>query len=157
MNQRLYQLRSANNRLFEVLEELGRNAPNLGDIAERLRQNNADIKTIEQQLLTMEGEPDDIELAPIHVDVVELIDFLDDVIKKATSPKRLRAFFQAFVEEIVIHDAQAILKYTPEVLVLSAGAVHNRSVPPLRWLPGTRLLRTAAISLELPPRLAKAG
>lgn len=39
-----------NSKLYEVLEEFGRNAPNLGDLSQRLQENNRQIKKLQEEV-----------------------------------------------------------------------------------------------------------
>ena len=47
---KLQDMKRRNSKLYEVLEDLRRDAPNLGDLEQRLRENYAQIKRLEIQL-----------------------------------------------------------------------------------------------------------
>lgn len=111
-----------NRKLYEVLEALGRAAPNLGDIAFRLRENNDRLKTLHGQLETIDAEqPPSLEL-PVQ-DLNELANFLVRTIKAGYNAAKARAFFSSFIKEIVVMPGQVQIEYEPSLLL--SGAVHG--------------------------------
>ncbi|MFZ5621133.1 MAG: recombinase family protein [Pseudomonadota bacterium] len=122
-----------NEKLYEIFELYGKNAPNLGDLTARLRANNAEIKRLEAQLLAIDAEraPD---ISITESDIIELADALRDIIRTTTNEKKLRSFFSSFINGIFVEDDQVRIEYSPEYLIHMPGtAVPSKVV----WLPGT--------------------
>ena len=90
-----------NSKLYEVLEELGRNAPNLGDLAARLRENNGQLKKLQGELVRIDAEqPPQVELSDI--DAKSLMDALVATIKSDYNPSKARALFSSFIKGIIV-------------------------------------------------------
>ncbi|HRD65737.1 MAG TPA: recombinase family protein [Candidatus Competibacter sp.] len=104
-----------NRKLYEVLEEFGRNAPNLGDIAFRLRENNDRLKTLQGELSRIDAEePPHVEIGEQDLD--ELAALLAETVKSEHNAAKTRAFLAGFIERIVV-DADVIkIEYAPASL-----------------------------------------
>lgn len=140
-----------NRKLYEVLEELGRAAPNLGDLAMRLRENNDRLKALQGELGKIDAEePQRLEL-PVQ-DLNELANFLVGTIKTGYNSAKVRAFFSGFIKEIVLLPGQAKIEYEPSRLL--SGAVHGTR----KWCPDPVLQGTEiTLFCPLPERMRAKG
>lgn len=145
---RLQALQAKNSNLYEVLELNGKEAPNLGDLTRRLRQNNEEIKKIEQRIVEI-----DAEQAPAlnvdYADIKELGEFLAETIRSSQNVAKVRSFMGAFINKISVHATEVKIEYKPENLVRKSW---ERVTVPSRagWLPGTALLGTVLLRVVLP-------
>jgi len=142
-------LRDAERRrrnVFDVLEEHGRGAPNLGDLTVRLRELNAQVKQLEESLSELEAMPapqaclDEATLAQVEGFVKESIECGD--------PKKVREFLGTFIERVVLEDAGATIHYNPSRLVDARPLQVVRSST--SWLPELGNLRTVRLEVDLP-------
>ena len=141
-------------RLYDVLEMHGRDAPNMADLADRLRENKGTVQRLEVALATLNAQrPPEPQVT--EADVAGLCDFLLDNLTRG-DPARARSFFQGFVDSVRVADDMAVIHYNPSMLVQErgTGTVHSMR----NWLPGTALLGTAGmrrIVQELPDRFKR--
>lgn len=118
-------IKQRNSKLFEVLEAMGRDAPNLGDLTQRLRDNNAELKALETQLAELDAaEP------PAHmIEMPDLDDLAQDIrsiFTESGSAARLRAFYQSFISEVIVGATEAEIHYIPSAVIATGGnAVHR--------------------------------
>lgn len=133
----LQDLQRRTRNLYDVLELQGRDAPNLGDLSTRLRENNARERAIQNELEQLQRER-----APmLEVDEDFLRDvgnFLREALQKADNAARARAFYNEFVRGITVGEADVVIEYDPARLVAQPGAVRSSVI----WLPERALLRT---------------
>lgn len=112
-------LRARNNRLYEILELHGKDAPNLADISQRLRENNAEIRALDAAAAQIEAEAESsIDLGGI--DYAAAAEALKSVLLEGSEPNRIRVFYAGFIESISLLDGQASIHYDPARLVNSA-------------------------------------
>lgn len=139
-----------NSRLYEVLEELGRNAPNLADLAGRLRENNAALKELESRMAQLAAEePPRCDLP--ESDLATLAECLVELLRQEYNMTRTRALFADFVEKIRIESTRVTIEYNPMRLIRAI----PRPVPSERhWLPDPTLLGTRTVVRDLPERWA---
>ncbi len=118
-------VKARNSKLFEVLEAMGRDAPNLGDLTQRLRDNNTEIRAIEQQIAELDAtEPP--RAAMELPDLDELAADIRSIFTESTSAARVRAFYQSFISEIVVGAGTAEIRYIPGAVISTGGkAVHR--------------------------------
>ena len=135
-------------RLFELLEEHGKDAPNLGDLTSRLREHNARIRAIEGELAALE-EMQAPALDVTRESIEEIYAFVEGTIRNG-SPKKIREFLGSFVERVVLEDRRAVIHYQPARLVAGHATEVVRSTG--KWLPDRLNLRIAEMSMELPER-----
>jgi site-specific DNA recombinase len=137
-----------NSKLYEILEELGRNAPNLGDLAARLRENNEQLKKMQGELVRIDAEqPPQVELSDI--DAKSLMDALVATIKSDYNPSKARALFSSFIKGIIVKEQEIWIEYDPNRLV-------KQMVPSsVKWLPKPSCLGTITLHCALPDRLLK--
>jgi hypothetical protein len=135
--------------LYDILELHGKDAPNLGDLTERMRVLKGQRESLENQLIELENAncpAIDITAA----DIAQAADLMRDIVMTSDDPTKLRAFFGGFIKEIVLEDGDVRIAYHPGVLVNHAGfdVVHSSN----DWLPELVLLRTKVIQFPLPER-----
>ena len=129
-------LKRRNSKLYDVLEELGRDAPHLGDLAQRLRENNTQMKTLERQLIEIDGEtPPQMEVA--DEDLQAVAQQLVATLRNGYNPAQTRALFAEFIEKIVVESASVRIEYDSHRLIgtltdVSGTTVHSQAC----WLPG---------------------
>lgn len=126
---KLYELENKNSKLYEVLELMGKDAPNLGDLTRRLRANNDEVKATEKLLLEIEEEQPP-KAGITHADIGEMSQILVDIIKTTENPKKVRHFFSSFIDGVFVEDDHVRVEYRPQVLLNRA--VHSTN----DWLPG---------------------
>lgn len=140
----LQRVQSRNVKLYEVLEELGRDAPNLGDLAARLRTNNAEVKALEQQIAELDDEqPPVVGLEGIDLD--ELGAEIRSLFTESASIDRLRAFYRSIIRGITIRDGLAEIEYYPEQVISVPAPVHRNQI----WGGTGGSLRTRVLQVPL--------
>lgn len=136
------QLRERNSKLYEVLEAHGVNAPNLGDLTERLQANNARIRGIEQQLVELDRQLEQrFVVTEQEIDI--LGESLREILAQPDSAAKARQFYGSFIASITVRDRTAEIRYDPARLLPQASPVHSN----VKWLPGRRPLRTQCESV----------
>lgn len=140
-----------NSKLYEVLEEYGRDAPNLGDLTQRLQQNNRQLKTLQEEARVIDAEqPPRVTIQ--DGDLVDLHKLLVEIMKEGYNPARTRDFFSSFVREIRVEADHVSIDYDPNLLI--GNAVPSKK----NWLPEPALLGTLlVVRAELPQRFLSAG
>jgi len=140
-------------RLFEVMEEFGKDTPNLGDLTSRLRQHNADIRKLEDDLQSIDQETPPADIGVSAENVGELRQILISVIKTSNNNKKVRDFFSSFINAIFIEDDSVRIEYNPQMIIAHGEKVPSKDV----WLPGRDLLGTKILKFPLSPRFARAA
>ncbi len=118
--------------LYETLELHGKNAPNLGDLTDRLRQLKKQIEAAEKSLTRLEEEViPEIEINEEQIE--EASAFLRDIVVSSDDPAKLRSFFSQFIQKIILDDTEVKVEYVQEKLVNQRGfsLVHGKAY----WLP----------------------
>lgn len=137
---RLADIEQRQRRLYETLELHGKDAPNLGDLTRRLRENNGEIKQLEAELTAIEAEQRP-EFEADQVELQLLADTLRSLLKETASAPRARAFYAGFVQQIRISPESIEVQYDPARLVSQAGPVHSIR----NWRPVFGALRTVRV------------
>lgn len=130
-----------NENLYSLLEDLGSETPNLGDLTRRLRANNAQITKLEAQLTEIETAP-----APALPEIPGSVEALGEIALetiRTAEPSTVRAFLSEWVSRITLHDDHIAVEYRPDRIVGASGAVHTATV----WLPATAQLRTMRLPI----------
>jgi site-specific DNA recombinase len=126
------QLREAEARrrnLFDVLEQHGRDAPNLGDLTVRLRELNEQIKALEASLTELENfVPADFRASDEAIE--ELAAFVAETIHNS-EPKKVREFLGLFVERVVVERDQVVIHMIPGRIFGGDDPVRSKR----NWLP----------------------
>lgn len=146
-------IKAKQTRLFEIMEEFGKDTPNLGDLTTRLRQHNTDIRRLEEDLLTIDQEtlPRDVAISTDNVDALR--DILVSVIKTSENEKKVRDFFSSFISAIFIEDDSIRIEYSPQMIIAQGEKVPSKDV----WLPERDLLGTKILKFPLPQRFIRAA
>lgn len=132
------------NRLYEVLEEGGKDAPGVNELGPRLRKLNEQARQLEQALSALECEPEPT-MGPLDVSADEAAEILRETVSGCQDPKTLRAFVASIVQMIVVKGEEVAVHYKPECLVLSDGhSVHSKP----KWLPVPSKLRTEVLTIS---------
>lgn len=142
-------------KLFEILEETGKDTPNLGDLTARLRMHKDNKGRLEKELSALAAKiQPEVEITEQEVN--EVTEFCRGIILGSTDVKRLRLFFTTFIKQIDIHDDHVMIEYYPERLVNRKGfeVVQGKGQ---EWLPDLALPRTAKITVLLPDRMRRAA
>jgi DNA invertase Pin-like site-specific DNA recombinase/DNA-binding protein H-NS len=118
--------------LFNVLELHGKNAPNMADLTERLRELKRQRNDLDLQLVALEEE----EVPEVSIDdddVQEMASLLRDIVTTTADEKKLRLFFSSFIDQIVVSDTELRIEYKADKLVNRAGFDTVRTKA--GWLP----------------------
>lgn len=139
-------------KLYEVLEELGRAAPNLADLSARLRDHAAERERLGALLHEIDAEaPPTVEFADL--DMVSLAADLTDMLRSGYNPARIRAFCGEFISRITVEEHLIKMEYDPRRLIGDRSATSDRAVPSKRdWLP-ERAPPGTVLSRPLPAHL----
>lgn len=139
-----------NGRLYEVLEELGRDTPNLADLTARLRENNAAMKALDSQIERLDAE-EPPRCDPDEPDLESMAECMVRLLRQEYNIVRTRTLFAEFIGEIRIESNVAMIEYNPCRLIRAI----PRPVPSERnWLPDPSFMGTRIIARELPERWA---
>jgi site-specific DNA recombinase len=130
IDRQLADVKQRRSKLFEVLELLGKDAPNMMDLTVRLREATAQIGKLdaERRRIVDEGVP---TRAPTDRDLSTMTEFLRDLLA-GEDPRRLREFFGSFVSAINVGADSVEVIYQPDRIVGTSPYVVHRAG---RWLP----------------------
>ena len=103
--------------LFELLEQGGRNTPDLADVTKRLRERTERLTDLQNDLIALESAPTPGKAPDIDPDLA--VEVMRDVIQNCDAQKK-RAFAGAFIERITLAPEGVTVEYHPEAL-LNAG------------------------------------
>ena len=118
-----------NSKLYEIMEEFGRDTPNLGDLTHRLRENNARLRQLQDDLQKIDAEePPRIEITDNDLEMLSKL--LVGLIKSEYNAAKARAFFSSFIKEIRVEKQSIGIEYDPRSL-LAGAAVHST----VKWRP----------------------
>lgn len=138
-------LRQRNSRLYDLLELHGRDAPNLADLTGRLRENSAELKTLEAEMQELAATPSTPAAPPI--DVEQIAAFMRGALKGGQNAARAREFYRQFIDSIEIADHSVLITYDPARLAVAApGGVRSR----VNWRPEGAMLRTRRLAVAMP-------
>ena len=136
-----------NAKLYEVLEEFGRDTPNLGDLTSRLRENHAQLRLLQGEQVKLAAElPPRVEID--DSDLERLAGLFVEIVKSAYNPAKARAFFAGFIKEITVQDAHVHIDYDPSRLIQRS--VHGGG----NWRPEPAVLGTTILHRALPAQWA---
>lgn len=138
------------------MEELGRDAPNLGDLAQRLRENTAQLHALDAQLARIDAEePPRFEV--MEPDLSALAECLVGILRQEYNAAKTRALFAGFLDRILIENATVAIEYHPDRMITSIQTASRRPVPSKRdWLPNPPLLGIKTLVVDLPRRMVSA-
>jgi len=133
------------NNIYEILEDLGKQAPNIKDLMQRIRDNSQEKDKIEQQISAINSEKEPVFQKNDKI-IQQIRGFLTSVITDSEDPKRARVFLASFINGIEIREGEAVIEYDESKLITTpSGAVHSKDV----WLPKRGLLGTATLTIPL--------
>jgi hypothetical protein len=141
----LRELERKRDRLYDLLEEHGRDTPDLADVTHRLQKRNAEISAVQGRLNRLEDEPARAKAARIEPAVA--VEVMREVVMAGDAQKK-RAFMGAFLESITVTADKVVVGYRADALV-SLGhpsGVRNE----VYWLPEKASLRTTTIEILRP-------
>ncbi len=133
--------------LCSVLELQGQAAPNMADLAMRLRELRAELLDIDRAL----AATDPLNITPAKLSAEEAVavtNGLRAMIAGDRDMRRVRAFLQPIVASVVIGESYATVEYRPENLIDAGCRVLVR--PEIGWLPVRSQVRTAILRIALP-------
>lgn len=138
-----------NEKIYELFELHGKDAPNLSDLTKRLRANNAEIKAMESKLAAIDIEqPPEVTVS--EQEIAELSSTLRYIVTSSDNPKKLRHFFGSFIDKIWVGDDSVRIEYRPECLISNPEPIAVPSKD--NWLPERALLRTRILAVQMPVR-----
>ncbi len=125
-------LRSANDKLLDVLQALGRDTPNLADIGPRISENRAAIREIDAAITQLEV----VASSAFKFDaraVDDLTVFMRSELTKNENARSSRALFSRFIKSVTVQGDTIDIRYDPTRLLLQpvAEPVHSAAI----WLP----------------------
>ncbi|MFN3303219.1 MAG: recombinase family protein [Roseateles sp.] len=119
----LLELRAAEGRrrkLFEVIEEGGKDAPGIKELGPRLRELNAQIENLERAMVALEAEPEP-NVGPLTITAEEAAEIFRSTITASDDPRRRRAVLATITDRIVVNDGSVDVHYKPDCLVSADG------------------------------------
>lgn len=137
--------------LYEILELHGQSAPNLSDLAPRIRTLKTERDDIEAELLNLEGiQTDSIEIDDNQLQ--EAADLFRETMVQSADKTKTRTVLASFIDQIQISDSSVKIKYNPHKLMNRAmGAVHSDDI----WLPDHPKIRTENVLIFLDERFIR--
>jgi site-specific DNA recombinase len=112
-------LRARNAKLYELLELHGRDAPNLGDLTQRLRENSEQIKAYEAE---QAGIREDLPTAAPAIDIEEIAGFMRTLLSNPENAPRARTFYASFINTIAVNGSEVVIDYDPARLLVATPA-----------------------------------
>ena len=118
--------------LYTILENLGKDAPNLQDMGPRIRALRAEKEDLAAQIIQVEKAP---LPEATNTDVDEFADAICTIAATASSPTALRNFLRFFIDQLTIHENGRVeVSYHPAALLTAHRT--GFAVPSGRnWLP----------------------
>lgn len=142
-------------KLLDVLELQGRDAPNLADIGERLREINSALRSKAEKIREIESQPDQAFEVSEEL-VLELRESMMQIISDPAKAKATRTLLGRFIDTVLLHSEYAQVNYRQEFMADMKRqniAVHTSH----KWLPVHALLGTKSVRLLLPAGLVRAA
>lgn len=142
---KLQELESRQARLFDLLELHGREAPDLGDLTERLRSNKTAIATLRADIAALDATP------PPYVGAIddwarEIGAGMRELLEAPEAAAKARLFYRTFITRIVACGADLTIHYEPARLLTQSGPGVLSSV---NWLPEHGVLGTRTWAIRL--------
>ena len=130
----LLELRGAEGRrrkLFEVIEEGGKDAPGIKEMGPRIRELNALVEKLERAMVAIEAEVVP-EVGALTISAEEAAEVFRATIRACDDAKKKRAFLATITDRIVVGKGSVDVHYKPDCLVMTDGqAVRSEHC----WLP----------------------
>lgn len=136
-------------RLVASIEALGPAAGDPRILVQRINTHQTRIDALEAQIREVESrEPPAITVTEEDLD--QIAEFLRAVLTTSENPRKTRSFLANIVDRVYIEGDVARIRYRPEALTARQGT--DRFAAEVVWLPAPTLLRTAELTVRLPPR-----
>lgn len=133
-------------KIFGVLETLGKETPNLTGTMEHLNDLHETIKKLQDALYTLENkQAPDYRL--VNIDPQMAVETIHRVIRACPDPKQLRMLMNTFVQQISVSNSHVIVEYREDALLKSPTPTVHSGV---RWLPEEVYLRIGRIEILRP-------
>ncbi len=118
------ELERARDNLYELLEEMGRNTPDLAGISKRLQERNESLLALQERLIALEASP--APSSPLQLDPAIALELAHEVVINGDA-KNKRAFLGAFIESVTLEKMEATVSYRQEALIAHAAlpSVHS--------------------------------
>jgi len=118
-------------KLFELMESLGKDTPDLRGTLERVNQLTDQVQRLELGLVQLEDEPDPMVGTP-RVTAQEAADIMRRTVTQNSDVRAVRAFVATILEWIDVEADQLVVHYKPDCLVQVDGQpVRSKH----KWLP----------------------
>jgi hypothetical protein len=133
-------------KIFEIMETLGKETPNLQSTIERLSVLHQNIKDVQLAIETLETkQAPDYRL--VDIDPEMAVTTIHKVIRACPDPKQMRMLMNTFVQQISVSNASVIVEYREDALLRSpVPTVHTG----INWLPLKDYLRTGRVEIARP-------
>lgn len=133
-------------RIFDAIESMGKNTPDLKATMERLNGLHDTVKRLQDDLNVLETQqaPD---YSLVDVDPELAVEAIRGVIKACPDTKQLRALLGTFVQRISVSNASVVVEYREDALLRSPTPTVHCGVS---WLPVNNPLRTGRIEIARP-------
>lgn len=143
-------------RLFEILELHGKEAPNLGDLSERLRELSDQIKKLGSTLNEIEAqETPTFGVGDADVQAIRAV--LEGIVRDKTDIRRSRMLLQQVLESVVLHSDRAEILYKSSMLTNDPAQTISMVHTTRKWLPVLNVLGTKSRVFWLPDNLRRAA
>ena len=125
----LHDVEKRRRNLLDLLEQKGPKVPNLGDLTERLRELNRQMKALDASLVALENASP----PPANQSAASLEALAESVklIMEKGDRRKVREFLSTFVDAVEVKPEEALLHYNPARLVGGPDPVHSGD----NWLP----------------------
>jgi len=147
------QLADTNRRkanLFEILELHGRDAPNMGDLAERLQALTKASRALANEIADLDAqEPPLFQAGAPELEAVRQV--IAEIVQDRSDVRRARALLARLLEAVVIRSDSAEIVYRTGLL--ASRPVHSVE----KWLGGLNALGTRRLIFPLPEGLRRAA
>lgn len=135
--------------LFDLLEEHGKNTPNLTDLTKRLREIKSRLDALQLNLAELEAEQDPV-MNISEEDIHTASDLLRSMVMDCEEQKTARTFFSSFVDKVILEKERVVIKYNPaKIMNHETAVVHSKN----NWLPEHIASRTISLAVPLPSHL----
>ncbi len=133
-------------KLFEFMEEYGRDIPDVAMVTSRMREHEERILGLERKVRALKEErPPVADISEDDLD--EIRDIFTSVLMDGKNPKMVRSFLSSFIQSVVVREQACRIEYRPESIISNP----DTPVPSTGiWLPEGGLLGTRVLMVEMP-------
>lgn len=130
-------------RLFDVLELHGRDAPDLGDLTARMRDNKAAMQQLRDEIAAVDATPPP-RVGAIDEWAEEIGGTMRDMLSHPEHAARARTFYRTFITRIEYTAPDLVIHYEPARLLTQSGPVLSGVI----WLPEHGVLGTQKLRVQ---------